>query len=122
MTAGNDNPGNTRNGLVFHGFGVTGEQVAGVFRSALNAAAALPVASIEIVIQGKAVTALAVDGGLSIPVFDAQQAGIAVFACENSMRTAALEQAHLLPGVETVPSAVVHLAQRQWDNWAYIRL
>ena len=67
MTAGNDNPGNTRNGLVFHGFGVTGEQVAGVFRSALNAAAALPVASIEIVIQGKAVTALAVDGGLSIP-------------------------------------------------------
>ncbi|MDJ0311661.1 DsrE family protein [Arthrobacter sp. H35-D1] len=122
MTAGNEDANDTRNGLVFHGFGVTGEQVAGVFRSALNAAAALPAASIEIVIQGKAVTALAVDGGLSIPVFDAQQAGIAVFACENSMRAAALDRENLLPGVGTVPSAVLHLAQRQWENWAYIRL
>lgn len=111
-----------RPGLLMHGFGASGEQVAGVFRSAQNAAAALPGASIEIVIQGASVTGLAGDGGLSGPVREVLQHGIAVLACENSLRSAALDHDSLLPGVGTVPSAVVHLAQRQWQNWAYVRL
>ncbi len=122
MTAAKDNPNDSRKGLVFHGCGTDVGQVAGVFRSALNAAAGLPEAPIEIVIQGKAVTALAVDGGLSGPVNDVLQAGIAVLSCENSMRAAALDRANLLSGVNTVPSAVVHLAKRQWESWAYVRL
>ncbi|WP_207346270.1 hypothetical protein [Arthrobacter sp. E3] len=122
MTAENDASNESRNSLVFHGFGGTGEQVAGVFRSALNAAAALPGTPIEIVIQGKAVAALTVGGGLADPANDVLQAGIAVLACENSMRSAAIERENLLPRVGTVPSAVVHLAERQWANWAYVRL
>lgn len=122
MTAENDTSNESRDSLVFHGFGGTGEQVAGVFRSALNAAAALPGTPIEIIIQGKAVAALTVGGGLADPANDVLQAGIAVLACENSMRSAAIERENLLPRVGTVPSAVVHLAERQWANWAYVRL
>lgn len=109
-------------GLLMHGLGAGGEQVAGVFRSALNAAAGLPGATIEIVIQGPAVTALGADGGLAGQVGEVLQRGVAVLACENSMRSAAVDRGSLLPGVTPVPSAVVHLAQRQWDGWAYVRL
>ena len=109
-------------GLLMHGFGASAEQVAGVFRSALNADAALPGATIEIVIQGPAVASLGIDGALSGPVAEVRQRGVAVLACQNSMRSAAMDPASLLPGVGTVPSAVAHLATRQWENWAYIRL
>ncbi len=111
-----------RPGLLLHGFGTGAEQVAGVFRSALNAAAAMPGTAIEIVIQGPAVTGLAVDGVLSGPVGKVLERGVTVRACENSMHSAALDRDSLLPGVTPVPSAVVHLAQRQWNNWAYVRL
>lgn len=109
-------------GLLMHGFGTGAEQVAGVFRSALNAAAGLPGAAVEIVIQGPAVAALTHDGGLAGPVASVLERGVAVRACENSMRSAAVDAASLLTGVSPVPSAVVHLAQRQWDGWAYVRL
>lgn len=109
-------------GLLMHGFGTGAEQVAGVFRSALNAAAGLPGAAIEIVIQGPAVADLADDGGLARPVADALERGVSVLACENSMRSAAVDSHRLLPGVAPVPSAVVHLAKRQWEGWAYVRL
>jgi len=109
-------------GLVLHGFGPDGGHVAAVFRSAGNAANALPGAAIEIVIQGAAVTSLVAGGELSGPVAEVLERGIAVLACENSMRSATVDRASLLPGVGTVPSAVAHLAARQWENWAYVRL
>ncbi|NVM98050.1 DsrE family protein [Arthrobacter sp. SDTb3-6] len=118
MVERNDAP----RGLLMHGFGVGAENVAGVFRSALNAAAGLPGADIEIVIQGPAVAALVSGGALAGPVGEALQRGIAVRACENSMRSATVDAAGLAPGILPVPSAVVHLAQRQWEGWAYIRL
>ncbi|MGA7206973.1 MAG: hypothetical protein WBX27_20365 [Specibacter sp.] len=118
MAEANDAP----RGLVLHGFGTGSDQVAGVFRSALNAATALPEAAIEVVIQGPAVAALAGESQLSGPVAEALGRGIAVLACENSMRSAEVAHGDLLPGVGTVPSAVAHLAARQWGSWAYVRL
>ncbi len=138
----------TTTGLLIHGFGTgAGGQLSTVFRSALNAAAAMPGAAIEIVIQGPAVALLSqgsdmadsdiagsdiagsdiagndtVGSDLSGSVGEAREQGIAVFACENSMRSAGVERDRLLPGVGFVPAAVAHLAQRQWDGWAYIRL
>ncbi|WP_129545549.1 DsrE family protein [Arthrobacter dokdonensis] len=109
-------------GLLMHAFGKSGEEVAGVFRSALNAAAGLPGAAIEMVVQGPAVAGLTADGGLAAPVAAVLERGVAVLACENSMRAAAVGSGSLLPGVTPVPSAVVHLARRQWDRWAYVRL
>jgi intracellular sulfur oxidation DsrE/DsrF family protein len=118
MTESND----AAKGLLLHGWGAGAEQVAGVFRSALNATTALPKATIEIVIQGPAVAALTGDGALAGPVAEVLERGVAVLACQNSMRSAAVDSAELFPGVGTVPSAVAHLAVRQWENWAYIRL
>ena len=118
MTANNGAP----KGLLMHGFGASAEQVAGVFRSALNAVAGLPGGAVEIVIQGPAVAGLTNDGGLAGPIADALEGGVAVLACENSMRSASVDAASLLPGIAPVPSAVVHLARRQWDGWAYVRL
>ncbi|ALE06682.1 hypothetical protein AL755_16470 [Arthrobacter sp. ERGS1:01] len=109
-------------GLVMHGFGAGSEQVTAAFRSAGNAAKALPGAVIELVIQGPAVAALVIDGELAAPVAAALGNGVAVLACENSMRSAGVDRGSLLPGVASVPSAVAHLAQRQWDNWAYARV
>lgn len=110
-------------GLLVHAFGaVNDEHLLSVFRSAQNAEIAMPDKTIEVVIQGPAVSLLAQGSPLARTVGKVLERGVVVAGCGNSMKSAGMEQASLLPGVVSVPAAVAHLARRQWDGWAYVRL
>ncbi|MEH0108701.1 hypothetical protein V6N00_03090 [Tersicoccus sp. MR15.9] len=111
-------------GLLLHVFGGDPAAVAAGARVAQNARRDLgPVTAVELVVQGGAVRGLIADSepAASLAPLD-DDAGIAVLACENSMRSADVEAAALRAGVGTVPAAVGHLARRQWEGWAYVRL
>jgi intracellular sulfur oxidation DsrE/DsrF family protein len=92
-------------GLLLHVSGSEESQVQAGIRAARNARAQLPELTMEIVVQGPAV---------AFPV--------RVLACGNSMRSVGLEPAELFRDVTVVPAAVAHLAARQLDGWAYIRV
>ncbi len=110
-------------GLLIHHFGAADEEhLAPAFRSAQNAVLAMPEAAIEVVVQGPAVALLANGSAMAEDVGAAIRDGIAVVGCGNSMRSAIVDSSDLLPGVVSVPAAVAHLAQRQWQTWAYVRL
>lgn len=111
-------------GLVAHGAGPLPDgALAGVLRSSQNAVDALgPGVPVEAVIQGPGVALLAEDSEHRAEVLAALTHGVRVLACGNSLRSADLPAERLLPGVGVVPAAIAHLARRQWDGWAYVRL
>lgn len=117
-----DNP--VQPGLVVHGFGPdSGTWLAGLLRSAGNARRALgPERAVEVVVQGLGVRLLRAGIGDQSALDGALSADIHVLACENSMTRAGVQKDELHRGVETVDAAVAHLARRQWENWAYVRL
>ncbi len=110
-------------GLVVHGAGpMESGTLQGVLRSCRNAVEALgPEAPVEAVIQGPGVALL--DAGAESGAVEAAIAsGVQVLACGNSLRSAGLSEGGLLPGVRVVPAAIAHLARRQWEGWAYVRI
>jgi intracellular sulfur oxidation DsrE/DsrF family protein len=111
-------------GLVVHGAGQGAQDwLPGVLRSATNAADALPAGTaIEVVIQGPGVALLTGGSGFAEAIRAALERQISILACGNSLRSAAVPSDQLLPGVDTVPAAIAHLASRQWEGWAYVRL
>jgi len=74
-----------------------------------------------VVVQGTGVKLLAMDSPAIETVKSARQMDVRVLACGNSMRSAGLEEKDLTAGIGVVPAAIAHLAQRQWDGWAYAR-
>ncbi|WP_334173761.1 DsrE family protein [Sinomonas sp.] len=119
----NENP-TPGSGLVVHGTGPAPEAwLPAAMRTALNAAADLGEgAAVEIVVQGPAVALLTAAQGPAAQLEDLRAAGIAILACGNSLRSAGIDEGDLAAGVGTVPAAVGHLARRQWDGWAYMRI
>lgn len=107
-------------GLLIHSAGpLEQDALAGILRRASNARAALtPGTGIEVVVQGPGVKLLATNS----PATSARHLDVSILACGNSMRSAGLEEKGLAPGIDMVPAAISHLAQRQWDGWAYARL
>ncbi|MDI3240869.1 DsrE family protein [Arthrobacter sp. AL08] len=116
--------GGGRRGLVAHAAGPLPDgALAGVLRSSQNAVAALgPEVPVEAVIQGPGVAQLAEGSAFGEAISTAVAGGVRVLACGNSLRSAGVPAERLLPGVDIVPAAIAHLAERQWDGWAYIRL
>ena len=47
--------------------------------------------------------------------------GVAVVACENTMRNQKLSKDDMLPKIGYVQAGVVELMQKQQQGWAYIR-
>jgi len=110
-------------GLLLHATGpLEAESLTGVLRSSANARAALkPGAAIEVVVQGAGVRLLTGDSPIKEAITNVRQLGVEILACANSLRSAGLEAADLAVGIGTVPAAVAHLAERQWQGWAYVR-
>lgn len=119
-----DRPGDVRPGLVIHGFGPdSGTWLSGVLRSAGNSRRALgPERRLEVVVQGFGVRLLRAGLGDQSALDGALLEDIHVLACRNSMIHASVQADELHRGVETVDAAVAHLARRQWEGWAYVRL
>lgn len=111
-------------GLLVHSAGPA--ELAGLaaaLRSAGNAVAALASGvSVEVVVQGPGVGLLAAGSTLGESVSEVLGQGIRVLACGNSLRSVDLTPGQLLSGVGSVPAAIAHLATRQWEGWAYVRL
>lgn len=120
-------PGETKQGgpgVLIHSAGpLDQDTLAGIFRSAANARAALGQGvGIEVVIQGPGVKLLAADSTVIEAIDNARQLDVAILACGNSMRSAGLADKDLAAGVGMVPAAIAHLVQRQWAGWAYAKL
>ncbi|GEM_PF-2958774 len=91
-------------------------------RIARNARAELPDYTIEIVVQGAKVKSLLNDGD-SAPILNSLvEAGFTISACANSLRSIGIERKQLVEGALIVSAAVAHLAKKQIEGAAYIRL
>jgi intracellular sulfur oxidation DsrE/DsrF family protein len=109
-------------GLLLHVSGGEEAQLQAGIRSARNARAQLPEMTMEIVVQGPAVAFLHADSALTAELAMLGEVPVAVLACGNSLRSVGIEPDALFPGVTVVPAAVAHLATRQLEGWAYIRV
>lgn len=110
-------------GLLVHATGpLEPDTLAGILRSSANARAALePGAAIEVVVQGPGVRLLTADSPVNEAITHVRQLDVEILACANSLRSAGLEIEDLTARIGTVPAAVAHLAERQWQGWAYVR-
>jgi intracellular sulfur oxidation DsrE/DsrF family protein len=108
-------------GLLLHAG--PGSDLAAALRSAAHAVEALGRgAAVEVIVQGPGVKDLTHGTGLTAALEGLLHDGVKIIACENSMRGAGVPAEQLATGIGTVPAAVAHLARRQWQGWAYIRL
>jgi len=77
--------------------------------------------ALEIVVYGPGIGMLKADSPVAKRITEALGRGVAVVACENTMRTQKLTRADMLPDIGYVPAGVVELMKRQRDGWAYLR-
>jgi intracellular sulfur oxidation DsrE/DsrF family protein len=91
-------------------------------RTARNARTELPGTGIEVVVQGPCVRQLIAGTEWAGDIAALIEDGISVAACRNSLRSAGVDESALASGVKVVPAAVAHLARRQFDGAAYIRI
>jgi intracellular sulfur oxidation DsrE/DsrF family protein len=76
---------------------------------------------IELVVFGPGIGMLMAASEAAGRVAEAVKAGVAVSACENTMRGQKLTREQMNPGIGYVPSGVAHLIRRQTEGYAYIR-
>ena len=76
---------------------------------------------IEIVTYGPGVNMLKLDSVVANRIDEAKQAGVAIVACQNTMRNMKLTEADMLPNTSYVPAGVVEIIKKQREGYAYIR-
>lgn len=76
---------------------------------------------IEIVAFGPGINMLKADSEVGNRVQEAADAGIAVMACQNTMRKQKLNKDDMLTPVGYVPSGVVEIMKKQQQGYAYLR-
>ena len=110
-------------GLVIHASSGEPEALRTALRYATNfLTAADRTRRVDVVVNGAALDLLLADSDLRMQVSDLHAGGLVVFsACANTMAARGVTATDLHPASEVVPAAVLHLAQRQWDGWAYLR-
>jgi len=77
--------------------------------------------TIEIVAYGPGIGMLKMDSTVGARVSTALDSGVAVVACENTMKAQKLTQQDMLPKIGYVPAGVVELMKKQQEGYAYIR-
>jgi len=77
--------------------------------------------AIEIVAYGPGIGMLKFDASTNSRVSDAIKSGVAVQACENTMRNQKLVRADMHPAVSYVSAGVVQIIRRQQEGWSYLR-
>lgn len=76
---------------------------------------------IEIVAYGPGLGMLKLDSPVAGRITEATADGVALVACENTMRKQKLTQADMVPGIGFVKSGVPELMEKQREGYAYIR-
>ena len=76
---------------------------------------------VEIVAFGPGIAMLKAESEVGNRVLDAAADGVAVMACQNTMRGQKLTKDDMLSTVGYVPSGVVEIMRRQQQGYAYLR-
>ncbi|MES2149368.1 MAG: DsrE family protein [Pseudomonadota bacterium] len=77
--------------------------------------------TIEVVVYGPGIGMLKADSEVGARVHEALAAGVAVVACENTMRGQKLSPSDMLPRIGYVAAGIAELIKRQAEGYAYIR-
>jgi intracellular sulfur oxidation DsrE/DsrF family protein len=93
---------------------------AAVLRNVANLIEAAHPDAIEVVCHGPGLDVLLAGSAVSDDVRDLQAAGAEFVGCANTLASRHLAPSDLVDGTVVVPSGVAHLAERQWDGWAYL--
>ncbi len=94
----------------------------GVLRNAMNLLPELPAGTpVELVVHGPGLGLALPDADAGAALTEAMEAGIVLAVCRNSMRSADVTDADLVPAAVAVSSGVGHLVARQGEGWAYLR-
>ncbi|USZ66659.1 DsrE family protein [Halorussus salilacus] len=80
------------------------------------------VESVVLVANGDGVALLTSDSTDPGSVESLAEAGVALRACANSLKSRDLSEADLLDGVERVPAGVGEVVKRQADGHAYVKV
>jgi len=76
---------------------------------------------IEIVTYGPGIGMLKMDSVIANRIDESKQAGIAIVACQNTMKNMKLTSDDMLSNTSYVPSGVVEIMKKQKEGYAYIR-
>ena len=76
---------------------------------------------IELVAYGPGINMLKADSPVKARIADALKNGAIVNGCQNSMSSAKLTPADMVPDITYVPAGVVEVMRKQQQGWAYIR-
>lgn len=76
---------------------------------------------VEIVTYGPGIGMLKLDSTIANRIDESKKAGIAIVACQNTMKNMKLTNEDMLPNTSYVPSGVVELMNKQREGYAYIR-
>jgi intracellular sulfur oxidation DsrE/DsrF family protein len=76
---------------------------------------------IEIVAYGPGIGMLKLDSPVANRIAEARASGVAILACENTMKGQKLARADVLDGIGYVGAGVVEIMQKQQEGWAYLR-
>ena len=77
--------------------------------------------NVEIVAYGPGLQMLRSDSAVAAGLTEANQNGVKLLACGNTMATTHTTRDELNPEVNVVPAGVVEIMQRQQDGYAYVR-
>lgn len=77
--------------------------------------------AIELVAYGPGIGMLKLDSVSGSRVAEAMASGVAVVACENTMRNQRVTREDMLPNIGYVAAGVVELMSKQREGYAYIR-
>jgi len=76
---------------------------------------------IEIVTYGPGIGMLKMDSIIANRIDESKHAGVAIVACQNTMKNMKLTNDDMLPNTSYVPSGVVEIIKKQKEGYAYIR-
>jgi uncharacterized protein len=116
-------PGGTRYKVVFQVSDADPARWNLTLNNARNAQAELGAdnVQVEIVAFGPGIGILKAESDISARVAEAANNGVAMLACQNTMRGQKITPEQMTRQVGYVPSGVAHLIKRQSEGYAYIR-
>jgi len=76
---------------------------------------------IEIVAYGPGIGMLKLDSPVADRIATAKDAGVAILACENTMKGQKLAREDMLGGIGYAAAGVVEIMQKQQEGWTYLR-
>lgn len=78
-------------------------------------------ADVEVVAYGPGINMLRFESTVTERVDEAIKAGVAIVACENTMRSQKLGKSDMISNIGYVPAGVIEIIKKQNAGYAYIR-